>query len=814
MAAAGIFEVLEYKSTIDTSDMGNSKKIQNFVGDIEFSNVSFNYPQRPDRIILNKFSLKIPAGKTLAFFGSSGCGKSTVMQLIQRFYDPIDGMVSIDGIDLKDLDLNFIRSQTAIVSQEPILFPLSIRENIRLGRMDATDAEIEEAAKQANAHKFIVALKDKYDTNVGERGSQLSGGQKQKICIARALVRNPKILLLDESTSALDLESEDTIQDALDTAKVGRTTIMIAHRLSTIRTADIIVGMMNGFIIEMGTHEELMDRKRFYYELNMQDMKNTANENVPDLDGNNNNNTGQMVADIQAIDSLDNDDNDEMDDKFESIDLPKPDGQAVANKETFIERFKALLSAEKFIWKFHKADVYLLALGIVFQMIAGATLVIASIVTIQIIYIFTMFDKVAQSNESYLFSGINFAIAFVCIVSTTLCNYCFSTAGAKMTKRVRIRMFESVMRQEIGWHDLKENQASLLSTKLGTTSQLCQGLTTDALNVFTKALSSIGTSFIISLVLNAPLAIVLLIFSAIYFVSAIIYSGHNATTTETEGESDLNRGGKLMTQCSDNIKTVMSLGREEFFVRQFEMIFKESHEKKLRSVFYYAFFYGTRASIMFFTMAANFSFGASLVKSDTLTVINLYRIYMSMVIMTDALAKYFAIFPDTKTAADAAKVAKKIISRIPKIDSLSESGLQPHTIKGDIEFQNVYFRYPTRKNHILKGLNLKVESNEMTALVGQSGCGKSTVIQILLRFYNIDQGKVTVDGIDIQDLNIKWLRSQIGLVSQEPALFNTTILENIKWGSPHSASVIILILSSFRTEILVLHPLSYFQGRC
>jgi ATP-binding cassette subfamily B (MDR/TAP) protein 1 len=181
-------------------------------------------------------------------------------------------------------------------------------------------------------------------------------------------------------------------------------------------------------------------------------------------------------------------------------------------------------------------------------------------------------------------------------------------------------------------------------------------------------------------------------------------------------------------------------------------------------------------------MAADFGFGVSLVKSNSLSVINLYRIHISMSTMASTLLMYFLMFPSIKAATKAVMTCQKIISRLPKIDSMSEIGLKPTDIKGDIEFHDVHFRYPTRKAYIFRGLNLKAESNKMTALLGPSGCGKSTVIQILMRFYDVDRGLVTVDGININYLNVRWLRSQIGIVSQEPTLFNASILDNMKFG--------------------------------
>ncbi|MEQ2181194.1 hypothetical protein GOODEAATRI_008865 [Goodea atripinnis] len=214
--------------------------------------------------ILDKMSLSVSSGQTMALVGSSGCGKSTTIQLLQRFYDPQEGSVSIDGHDIRSLNVCYLRGTIGVVSQEPILFATTIAENIRYGRPDVTQEEIEQAAKEANAYEFIMNLPDKFETLVGDRGTQMSGGQKQRIAIARALVRKPKILLLDEATSALDAESETIVQAALDK---GRTTLIVAHRLSTIRNADVIAGFQKGNVVELGTHSELMEKHGVYHTL-------------------------------------------------------------------------------------------------------------------------------------------------------------------------------------------------------------------------------------------------------------------------------------------------------------------------------------------------------------------------------------------------------------------------------------------------------------------------------------------------------------------------------------------------------------------
>ncbi|CAG5131707.1 unnamed protein product, partial [Candidula unifasciata] len=265
-AGGTVFSIIKDEPPIDSSDPTGLKPAQ-VQGYIQFKDIEFAYPTRKDVKVLKGFNLDIQPGQTVALVGSSGCGKSTIINLIQRFYDPDHGKILLDGVDLKELNIHWLRGNIGIVSQEPILFGISIAKNIALGRPGISMQEIQAAAKMANAHSFISALPQGYDTLVGERGAQLSGGQKQRVAIARALVRDPKILLLDEATSALDSKSEGVVQEALDKAREGRTTIVVAHRLSTIQNADVIYVLDSGEVVETGRHQTLMEKKGIYYNL-------------------------------------------------------------------------------------------------------------------------------------------------------------------------------------------------------------------------------------------------------------------------------------------------------------------------------------------------------------------------------------------------------------------------------------------------------------------------------------------------------------------------------------------------------------------
>jgi ATP-binding cassette subfamily B (MDR/TAP) protein 1 len=294
-STASIFALLDRKSKIN-SGSNEGLILDDVKGDIDFRHVSFKYPSRPDVPIFSSFTLHIPAGKvsillllhtgvslfleniidthlwtygfiqTVALVGESGSGKSTVIALLERFYRPDSGTISLDGVEIKNLKINWLRDQMGLVSQEPVLFNDTIRANIAYGKQgEVTEEELIKVTKLADAHKFISSLPQGYQTTVGERGVQLSGGQKQRVAIARAILKDPRILLLDEATSALDAESERIVQNALDHVMVDRTTVIVAHRLSTIESADIIAVLKDGMIVEKGSHETLMNIKDGFY---------------------------------------------------------------------------------------------------------------------------------------------------------------------------------------------------------------------------------------------------------------------------------------------------------------------------------------------------------------------------------------------------------------------------------------------------------------------------------------------------------------------------------------------------------------------
>jgi subfamily B ATP-binding cassette protein MsbA len=272
-----VFEIIDTRPTV--LDAPGARPLGTVAGRIELDGVSFAY--LPDRTVLRDVSLTIPAGETLALVGPSGSGKTTLVGLIPRLWDVTAGTIRVDGVDIRDVLVDSLRGQIGLVAQEATLFGGTVRENILYGRLDATDADMVAAAVAANAHEFISELPDGYDTVVGDRGMRLSGGQRQRVAIARAILKDPPILLLDEATSSLDNESERLVQDALDRLKVGRTTIIVAHRLSTIREADRIAVLDDGWLVELGTQDELLALDGLYARLHRTQFAERHEDAVP-----------------------------------------------------------------------------------------------------------------------------------------------------------------------------------------------------------------------------------------------------------------------------------------------------------------------------------------------------------------------------------------------------------------------------------------------------------------------------------------------------------------------------------------------------
>ncbi|NXH93162.1 MDR1 protein, partial [Edolisoma coerulescens] len=772
-AAYEVYKIINKKRLIDSSSKEGYKP-DKLIGEIEFRNIHFSYPSRPDVKILKGLNLKVQTGKTIALVGASGCGKSTTVQLLQRFYDPGQGEITLDGRDIRTLNTKWLRENIGIVSQEPVLFATTIAENIRYGREDISDAEIEQAAKEANAFDFISRLPDKFNTMVGERGAQLSGGQKQRIAIARALARNPKILLLDEATSALDTQSESIVQAALDKARAGRTTIVIAHRLSTIRTADTIAGFEKGIVVEQGTHSELMLQKGVYYSLVMQQVIYLLSFSVSQIDVLGPETAKQQISSIEGFQHF-----------TETVHCSKPDEHplfwGILCSATFQEENLPAVSYLK-ILALNKPEWFYVLLGVFAAAVIGAVHPAFAVVFGKIIGAFQERDPEKRSKNTVLLSLIFLLLGVIILVAYIIQGFMFGKSGETLTMRLRSLSFRVLLQQEIGWYDDQKNAVGVLLTRLATDASQVKGATGSRLALMTMTVFTLVTAIIIAFVYGWQLT--LLILACIPFivganaVSASSMSGHAA-----EDQKALEEAGRISTESVENIRTVASLTREEAFYERYIASLNRTYRKSLKKAPFYGFTYGVAQCSEYFINAAVFRFGAWLIANCLTNFENVFIVFSSVIFAAMNVGQSASLAPDYGKARMSAQRIFQLLERKPLIDSYSDEGEKLSHFEGNIEFRNIHFVYPTRPEApVLQGLNVKVNKGQTLALVGSSGCGKSTSIQLLERFYDPVEGQVIADGFDTRSLHLQWLRSRLGLVSQEPILFDCSIAENIQYG--------------------------------
>ncbi|NXD92614.1 MDR1 protein, partial [Chaetorhynchus papuensis] len=773
-AAYEVYKIINKKRLIDSSSKEGYKP-DKLIGQIEFRNIHFSYPSRPDVKILKGLNLKVQTGKTIALVGASGCGKSTTVQLLQRFYDPDQGEITLDGRDIRTLNTKWLRENIGIVSQEPVLFATTIAENIRYGREDISDAEIEQAAKEANAFDFISRLPDKFNTMVGERGAQLSGGQKQRIAIARALARNPKILLLDEATSALDTQSESIVQAALDKARAGRTTIVIAHRLSTIRTADTIAGFEKGIVVEQGTHSELMLQKGVYYSLVMQQVRanlitfflhftNLSN----DVDVLGYETAKQQISSIEGFQHF-----------TKTVHCSKPNEHPLSG-EFYEENLPAVPYLK--ILALNKPEWFYVLLGVIAAAVIGAIHPAFAVVFGKIIGAFQERDPEKRSKNTVLLSLIFLLLGVIILAAYIIQGFMFGKSGETLTMRLRSLSFRALLQQEIGWYDDQKNAVGVLLTRLATDASQVKGATGSRLALMTMTVFTLVTAIIIAFVYGWQLT--LLILACIPFivganaVSASSMSGHAA-----EDQKALEEAGRISTESVENIRTVASLTREETFYERYIASLNRTYRKSLKKAPFYGFTYGIAQCSEYFINAAVFRFGAWLIANCLTNFENVFIVFSSVIFAAMNVGQSASLAPDYGKARMSAQRIFQLLERKPVIDSYSDEGEKLSHFEGNIEFRNIHFVYPTRPEvQVLQGLNVKVNKGQTLALVGSSGCGKSTSIQLLERFYDPVEGQVLADGLDTRSLHLQWLRSRLGLVSQEPILFDCSIAENIQYG--------------------------------
>ncbi|XP_006396374.2 ABC transporter B family member 3 isoform X2 [Eutrema salsugineum] len=604
-AAYKMFETIKRRPLIDVFDL-NGKVLEDIQGKIELRDVCFCYPARPKEEIFGGFSLLIPSGATAALVGESGSGKSTVISLIERFYDPNSGQVLIDGVDLKEFQLKWIRGKIGLVSQEPVLFSSSILENIGYGKERATVQEIQAAAKLANAAKFIDKLPQGFETMVGEHGTQLSGGQKQRIAIARAILKDPRILLLDEATSALDAESERVVQEALDRVMVNRTTVIVAHRLSTVRNADMIAVIHRGKIVEEGSHSELLkDHEGAYSQLiRLQEVNKESNG----LEISN----GLRDGSISGGPSRGNSSSRRHDDNSVS-DLGLLAGQEITEtaqeqpQNVSITRIAAL----------NKPETPIIILGTIICAVDGTIFPVFGLFFAKVIIAF--FEPPHElRSDSRFWSMIFVLLGVISLVVYPTHMYLFSVAGGRLVRRIRSMCFEKVVHMEVGWFDEPENSSGAMGARLSADAALVRTLVGDSLALTVKNAASAVAGIIIAFVASWELAVIILVLIPLTginnYVQVRFMQGFSA-----DAKAKYEEASQVANDAVGSIRTVASFCAEEKVMDMYKKRCEDPIKSAIKQGLIAGLGFGLSFFVLYSVYATCFYAGARLVKEGRTT---------------------------------------------------------------------------------------------------------------------------------------------------------------------------------------------------
>ncbi|XP_077228537.1 putative multidrug resistance protein [Tasmannia lanceolata] len=784
-AASRIFEMIDRLPAIDSDDQ-RGIILQNVRGEIEFKNVHFTYPSRPDSPVLQGFNLRVNAGMTIGLVGGSGSGKSTVISLLERFYDPIRGDILLDGKNIKRFQLKWLRSQMSLVSQEPVLFATSIIENILFGNDRASMDLVVNAAKAANAHNFIIKLPDGYDTQVGQLGTQISGGQKQRIAIARAILKDPRILLLDEATSALDAESERVVQDALDQASVGRTTIIIAHRLSTLRKANLIAVVQSGKVVESGSHDQLSqmnDGEGGAYatmvKMQQSTIKNEGSSSYHSLTGQNNSpdmldmmsyhNIINMMSPSIALSS-----------RYTSPAQSFVQGQDYSDPNEGDDKEYYPSPSQWHLLKMASPEWRRALMGCVGAITFGAVHTIHAYCLGSALSVYFLNNNDLIKSKIKVYSFIFLTLAFMTLITNIIQHYNFAVMGERLTKRIREKLLEKMLTFEIGWFDKDENSSAAICARLATEANTVRALVGDRLSLLLQVFTTASSSFILALVITWRLSIVMIAMQPL-IIGSFYSRGVLMRNMSEKSKQAQNAGSQLASEAVVNHRTITAYSSQERILGLYEVALKAPRKEIIKQSWFSGLGLFVSQFLSTAGIALTYWYGGRLMIQGLVTPKHIFQVFFLLMSTGKQIADAGMMSSDLAKGSNAVKSVFAILNRQTKIDP---DGIKSNKmIKGRVELKNVLFSYPARPEQtIFRGLSIKIEAGNTVALVGESGSGKSTIIGLIERFYDPLKGSVEIDGRDIKSYNLRLLRSHIALVSQEPTLFAGSIHENIAYG--------------------------------
>lgn len=752
------------------------------IDSINFENINFRYPSRPEVQVLHDLSIRIQAGQKVAFVGESGSGKSTLIQLLERFYDPQSGSVSINDIDIKTMHPRSIRGLFGYVGQEPVMLATSIRENLTYGLRGSklpSDEQLVAALKRANAYSFVMSLPDKLDTYCGPGGSQMSGGQKQRIAIARALLRNPQVLLLDEATSALDNESEKMVQATIDSLQtdnqVKLTTISVAHRLSTIRNSDVIFVLQKGRLVEQGRHSELMSRDGVYKALVASQEKALAEEhekaplvatNLPQT---------EFVSPAEAM----------------SLTSPRLKKSDKLIEEDEQQRIKQIGKKYSIPWSrllaFTKQEKWLYLAGILGALAKGIAFPVhAMLFSAVIAWYYEKTDLMHKvSIVSIKYVGLGTGVLFGIILDFG----CFAYISQGFTLRVRETCFKHILSQDIGFFDHPENAPAMLQLALSTWAAKMNTITTSVIGVFFEVIAALIAGFVIAFLASPKLAGIVAA-----CLPLVIASSALMTAVMLGSKDDANNVSKqaalVASEAVHNMRTIRALNGELATLELYETYSMKKVKKDTRKAWITGLLFGFSMACAFLPYSLGYYVAGKMIADKQLTLEDMSKALVGMLMGAMAAGQALSFLPDLAVAKTAASDMFNLLDRPSKISPFDVSkASKPESVDGDIEFDNVCFSYPQRPEvQVLNGLCFRVKPGQKIALVGPSGSGKSSVMALLQRFYDPSSGSIRIGGKDIKDVDVAVLRSVMGYVGQEPVLFDATMEQNVRYSRPDASA--------------------------
>ncbi|KAF5489359.1 Leptomycin B resistance protein pmd1 [Colletotrichum siamense] len=774
-SASELFTLIDRKSNINPFDESGQVPRQ-VSGHIDIKGLTFSYPTRPDTRVLEDYSLRIPAGKVTALVGSSGSGKSTIIGLLERWYDPASGSISLDGINIRDLSLGWLRTTMRLVQQEPVLFNGTVFENIVNGLV-GTPLEnasredqlqrVKEAAKVAFADEFISNLPEGYDTRIGERGGLLSGGQKQRIAIARSVISEPKILLLDEATSALDPHAEGIVQQALDSASKNRTTVVIAHKLVTIRNADNIVVMNKGKIVEQGKHDELVALGGNYAKLvKAQDLsvkeKGSTDESSED-------DSTEAAEPVQSLAKYDTEAAQRL------VSFKDKEDFKLYKQTNLVHTIVKLIRSTSEIKMWYCSAFVVCVLGA--AVYPGQTLLLS-----QVMDVFTSSDMVKRGNFIAL---MYFVMSIGTLTVYYIMGWTTNVIAQTLSQKVRKGLLNGMLRQDLRFFDRAENTVGALNSRIDSMAQAILELM--GFNVALAFLSFVNVvaSSILAIAVSWKLGLVGVFAGMPPLLGAGFARIRIETKLDAEVDAKFSTSASLASETVSAIRTVSSLAIEKSVIQRYTNELDNAISSSTLPLFNMMIWFALTQSIEFFILALGFWWGSRLVSDGEINFSQFIISFMGVFFSGQAAGMIFSFSSSFTKANSAANYYFWLMGLEPTIQDTQENGDKgPPDGCSSYGFDNVQFSYPLAPDtRVLKGVTLKIDRGQFVAFVGASGCGKSTMISLLQRFYDPTSGTIIIDeSTPLTAISPRLYRNKLALVQQEPTLFPGSIRENIAAG--------------------------------